>query len=191
MLVETWKRSLETQNLIETKWLSLSKSTPLSVTATLGSNESDSDNAKRSIGWRQCYNHRFLYWQKNVIEAQKIDGIPKQAYLIADKHGMSSRCLTEMAAGFHSSQGTPLNQLNLSVNTSRRRKENTRLTIATHILKNQLNESIATLYALYWDRKLIKSLMHTGNDIERVAIYLQVSLCNVIFWFLKQAICKK
>ena len=101
----------------------------------------------------------------------KIDGIPKQAYLKENKHGMSSRCLTELATAFHSLQGTPLNQLNLSFNTTRR-KANTRLPIATHTLKNQLNESNTTLYALHWDGKLIKSVMHTGNDIERVAILL-------------------
>ena len=100
----------------------------------------------------------------------KIDGISKQAYLIANKYGMSSRCLAEMAAAFHSSQGTSLNQLNLLV--YRRRKANTRLTIATHIRKKQLNESNTTLYALHWDGKLIKFLMHTGNDVERVAILL-------------------
>ena len=85
---------------------------------------------------------------------------------------MSSRCLTEMAAAFLLIACSSLNQLNLSVNSTRRRKANTRLTIATHILKNQLNESNTTLYAFYLDRKLIKSLMHTGNDMERVAILL-------------------
>ena len=109
---------------------------------------------------------------KKRDRSTKTDGIPKQAYLIADKNGVSCRCLTEMAAAFHSSQGTFLNQLNLSVNTTRRRKANTRLTIATHILKNQLIKFNITLYALHWDGKLIKSLMHTGNDVERVAILL-------------------
>ena len=107
---------------------------------------------------------------KKLDRSTKIDGIPKQAYLIANKYGMSSRCLAEIAAAFHSSQGTPFNQLNLLVN--RRRKANTRLTIATHLPKNQLNESNITLYALYWDGKLIKFLMHSGNDVERVAILL-------------------
>ena len=51
-------------------------------------------------------------------------------------------------------------------------KANATLTIATHILKNQLNESNTTLYALYWNGKLIKFLMHTGKDIERVATLL-------------------
>ena len=82
---------------------------------------------------------------KKRARSTKIDSIPKQAYLVADKHGMSSRCLTEMAAAFHSLQGTHLNQLNLSVNTTRRRKANIRLTIATHILKNHLNESNTNL----------------------------------------------
>ena len=88
---------------------------------------------------------------KKRDRSTKIDGIPKQACLIADKHGMSRRCVSKMAVARHSLQGTPLNQLNLSVNTTRRRKANTRLNIATHILKNQLNESNTTLYALHWD----------------------------------------
>ena len=49
---------------------------------------------------------------KKRDRSAKTDEIPKQTYLIADKYGMSSRCLTEMAAAFHSSEGTPLNQLN-------------------------------------------------------------------------------
>ena len=109
---------------------------------------------------------------KKRDRSTKIDGIPKQAYLIADKYGMSSRCQAEMAAAFHSSQGTPLNQLNLLDNTTRRRKANIRLTIATHILKNQLNKSNTTLYVLHWDGKLIKFLMHTGNDVERFAVLI-------------------
>ena len=52
---------------------------------------------------------------KKRARSTKINSIPQQAYLIADKHGMSSRCLTEMAAAFHSLQGTHFNQLNLSV----------------------------------------------------------------------------
>ena len=102
----------------------------------------------------------------------KIDGIPKQAYLIAEKYGMSSRSLAEMATALRSSQGTPLNQLSLLVRTISKRKANTRLTIATHTLKNQLNESNTTPYALHWNGKLIKFLMHTVNDVERVAMLL-------------------
>ena len=92
---------------------------------------------------------------KKRDRSTKIDGNPKQTYLIADKYGMSSKCVAEMVAAFHSLQSTLLNQLNSLVNTTRR-KANTRLTIATHTLKNQLNESNTTLYALHWDGKLIK-----------------------------------
>ena len=106
---------------------------------------------------------------KKRDRSTKIDGIPKQAYLIADKYGMSSRCLVEMAAALRLSQGTPLNQLSLLVRTT---KANTRLTSARHTLKNQLNESNTTPYALHWNGKLIKFLMHTVNDVERVAILL-------------------
>ena len=59
------------------------------------------------------------------------------------------------------------------VNQYHKRKEtNTRLTVAAHILKNQLNEFNTTVYALHWDEILIKFLMRIGNDIERVAILL-------------------
>ena len=111
--------------------------TPLDDSAAMVSAETDIETPGSSISSSK----------KKRDRSAKIDGIPKQAYLIADKYGMSSRCLTEMVAAFHSTQGTPLNQ------STRRRKTNTRLIIATHLLKNQLNESnTSTLYALRWDK---------------------------------------
>ena len=99
---------------------------------------------------------------------KKLEGVPKDACLIADKYAIS----TELAAAFHKDAGKNLEQYNLSVNTTGRRRQSVRVEKAEDIVKWQLGDSTSKMYALHWDGKLIKSLTHVGKDMERVAVIL-------------------
>uniref|UniRef100_UPI00358FA754 uncharacterized protein n=1 Tax=Myxine glutinosa TaxID=7769 RepID=UPI00358FA754 len=103
---------------------------------------------------------------------KKLEGVPKDACLIADKYAISNRAITELAAAFHKDDGKNLEQYNLSVNTTGRRRQSVRVEKAGDIAKWQLGDSTSKMYALHWDGKLIKSLTHVGKDMERVAMIL-------------------
>ena len=52
----------------------------------------------------------------------KTDAIPTSAYFVANKYSISNTALTELAAAFTTIDGKNVEGLNLSVNTTRRRK---------------------------------------------------------------------
>ena len=145
------------------------------ATATMTSSESESESVsdeKEFIPTGSTSNT-----QPSTSKAEKSEGIPNTAYLVADKYGLSNRALTELAAAFQTSEGKNLNQLNLSVNTTRRRKANVRKSTAEDIVQSQLGDVNQKRFALHWDGKLIKALTHVANDVERVAVLLTGIVC--------------
>lgn len=127
----------------------------------------DSDDSEKSIE-TPLYNAPVP--APKVIK--KLEGVPKDACLIADKYAISNRAITELAAVFHKDCGKNLEQYNLSVNTTGRRRQSARVEKAGDIIKWQLGDITSKMYALHWDGKLIKSLTHVGKDMERVAVIL-------------------
>ncbi|KAG0722932.1 hypothetical protein GWK47_043585 [Chionoecetes opilio] len=104
--------------------------------------------------------------------SKKMESVPMEACFIADKYAISNRAVTELAAAFRKDGGKNLEEYNLSVNTTGRRRQSARLEKAADITKWQLGDITSKMYALHWDGKLIKSLMHVGKDMERVAVIL-------------------
>ena len=103
---------------------------------------------------------------------KKKEGIPESVYLISDKKKVSNRTTTELAAAFLRFEGKNLDEYNLSVNTTRRRRNIVRVEKAEEIIQCQLRDCEDNIFALHWDGKIIKSLTHVGNDIDRVAVLL-------------------
>ncbi|KAG0728430.1 hypothetical protein GWK47_032474 [Chionoecetes opilio] len=104
--------------------------------------------------------------------SKKMESVPMEACFIADKYAISNRAVTELATAFRKDGGKNLEEYNLSVNTTGRRRQSARLEKAADITKWQLGDITSKMYALHWDGKLIKSLMHVGKDMERVAVIL-------------------
>ena len=104
---------------------------------------------------------------------KKKESLPDKAYLIADVAGISNRALTQLAAAnIKQGDSEDLSAYNLSVNTIARRRKRVRTETAQEILKKQLEESSDKRFVLHWDGKIIKSLIHTGKDVENVAVIL-------------------
>ena len=104
---------------------------------------------------------------------KKKECLPDNAYLIADVAGISNRTLTQFAAAnIKQGTGEDLSNYNLSVKTIARRRKRIRTVTAQEILEKQLRDSSDKRFALHWDGKIIKSLNHTGKDLENVAIIL-------------------
>ena len=105
-------------------------------------------------------------------KCKKKEIFKETTYLVADKDGISNRVLTQLAATIKQADGEDLDDYNLSVKTIERRRKSIRTTTARDILRNQFGDSSDKRFALHWDGKIIKSLTHTGNDIEHVAVIL-------------------
>ena len=102
------------------------------ATATMTSSESESESVSDEQEFIPTGSTSNT--QPSTSKAEKSEGIPNTAYLVAYKYGLSNRALTELAAAFQPSEGKNLNQLNLSVNTTRRRKANVRKSTAEDIV---------------------------------------------------------
>ncbi|KAG0717255.1 hypothetical protein GWK47_054838 [Chionoecetes opilio] len=88
-----------------------------------------------------------------------------------EQYAISNRAVTELAAAFRKDGGKNLEEYNLSVNTTGRRRQSARLEKAADILSGNLAISLPDVCTtLGW--KLIKSLMHVGKDMERVTVIL-------------------
>ena len=107
-----------------------------------------------------------------ICKIKKKESLPKSAYLIADKAGMSDRSLTQFAAAVIQANGEDITNYNLSVKNTARRRKCIITATAQEILKKQLEDSSSKHYALHWDGKIIKSLTHIGKDVEHVAVIL-------------------
>ena len=161
------KRFLKDQQVFKVK--RLAKTDSLFATVSITSSESESETTLEEPG--------FAFTESAVAPSTSkksplSEGIPSGAYLIADKYGLSNRALTELAGIFQKSAGKNLDLLNLSVNTTRRRKSNFRKSTAADILQSQLGNVGQKRFAFHRDGKLIKSLTHVVNDVERVAVLL-------------------
>ena len=107
-----------------------------------------------------------------VRKCKKKEILSETTYLVADKDGISNRVLTQLAATIKQANGEDLDDFNLSVKTIERRRKAIRTATARAILRNQFGDSTDKRFVLHWDGKIIKSLTHTGNDIEHVAVIL-------------------
>ena len=76
--------------------------------------------------------------QKKRTFHKKKESLPDNAYLIADKAGISDRALTQLAAAIKQGDGEDLNDYNLSDKTTARRRKSIRATTAQDILNKQL-----------------------------------------------------
>ena len=108
---------------------------------------------------------------KNRLRKDKTrrDVIPPEAFVIADKYGISNRALTELAAVFMKDN---LDDGILSVKTTERRRKALRKENAEHIEERQIGIMSEKFYVLHWDAKKLKALMHTEEDTERIAVVL-------------------
>ena len=97
------------------------------------------------------------------------DGIPPEAFVIADKYGISNRALTELAAVFMKDN---LDEAILSVRTTGRRRKALRKENADNIKDRQIGIMSEKFYVLHRDAKKLKALMHTEEDKERIAVVL-------------------
>ena len=84
----------------------------------------------------------------------KTDAILTSAYFVADKYSISNRALAELAAAFTTIDGKNLEGLNLSVNTTRKRKTTLRQEHADLILQSKLCNKDKN-FSFCWDSKLI------------------------------------
>ena len=84
-----------------------------------------------------------------ILKIKKKESLPKSAYLIADKAGMSDRSLTQFAAAVIQANGEDITNYNLSVKTRARRRKCIRTATAQEILKKQLEDSSSKHYALH------------------------------------------
>ena len=110
--------------------------------------------------------------KRKITPKNKKECLPNTAYLIADKAGISDRNLTQLAAAIKQGDGEDVNDYNLSVKTTARRRKNIRTSTAQDILNKQLEDTISNQYALHWDGKIIKSLNHVDKGVEHVAVML-------------------
>ena len=166
-LVAKRKRSMRDKEALEAKRFASTESSMFAV-AIITSSESGSECVVEEPNFVFTNNVEAL---STSAKFTRNEGIPNNAYLVADKYGLSNRALTELAAAFHTSEGKALNQLYLSVITTRR-KAQIRKSTAAGIVQSQLRDNDHKRFALHWDSKLIKTLTHVGNDLERVAVLL-------------------
>ena len=147
------KRFMRDQQVLEAKRSANSESSTF-ATATIISCESESESVLEESGFGFTASTNT---PSTSVKSARSEGITSGAYLIADKYGLSNRALTELAGVFQKSSGKSLDQLYLSVNTTRRRKTNIRKSTATVIIQSQLGAISQKRFALHWDGKLIKS----------------------------------
>ena len=101
----------------------------------------------------------------------KLDGIPEDVLLVAEKGQTSIRIITQIISTFLKSKGEDLDEYNLSCMTTLRRQSSVRENKAAEIIEDQLS-NIHQIRTLHWDGKIIKSLNHVGKDSEHVAVLL-------------------
>ena len=95
--------------------------------------------------------------------------------LVADKHHISHRGLTEVMSAVVRSGGGSINELSLSKDTVRRHRNSIRERQAKSVFEKNLETIKASeynRYLLHWDGKMLQSMEHAGTGAEVVAILL-------------------
>ena len=95
--------------------------------------------------------------------------------LVADKHHISHRGLTEVMSAVVSSGGGNINDLSLLKETLRRHRNSMREQRAKCIFEKNLktiHDSESNRYLLHWDGKMLQSIEHPGTSKEVIAILL-------------------
>ena len=109
---------------------------------------------------------------------RKVDLIPNSVYLVADKYNISNRALMELIAAFNEGD---IKDYNISRMTIQRRRAEVRLQSAHAIKVKQLGSVSEKFYTLHWDAKKIKSMQHTIEDQERIAVLLTGFAANLLY----------
>ena len=94
--------------------------------------------------------------------------------LVADKHKVSDRALTEILAASSVDQGVQLDDSTISVMSTNRKRQQARTSAGNTIETNQQSIiSDENYFVLQWDGKMLKGLHHTDNRKEHIAITLK------------------
>ena len=111
-------------------------------------------------------------FKKKTITKNKL--LTAKVGILADKHKVSDRALTEILGASAVDRGMDLDNCTVSVMSTNRKRKECRTILGQEIEANQQNIiSDENHFVLQWDGKMLKSLQHTDKRREHIAIALK------------------